>query len=73
MSSVGTKPDGAIGHVRAKGQAEWVALTAAIDSVIVQPNIVFGDEDQFTDFVDRTTLPYVTALPNGGQTLFHLL
>lgn len=73
MSSVGTKPDGATGYVRAKGQAEWVVLTADIDSVIVRPNIMFGDEDQFTNFIDRTTLPYVTVLPSGGQTPFQPL
>lgn len=73
MSSVGTKPDGATGYVRAKGQAEWVVLTADIDSVIVRPNIMFGDEDQFTNFIDRTTLPYVAALPSGGQTPFQPL
>lgn len=73
MSSVGTKPDGATGYVRAKGQAEWVVLTADIDSVIIRPNIMFGDEDQFTNFIDRTTLPYVAALPSGGQTPFQPL
>ncbi|UPM45106.1 NAD-dependent epimerase/dehydratase family protein [Halocatena salina] len=73
MSSVGTKPDGATGYVRAKGQAEWVVLTADIDAVIVRPNIMFGENDEFTNFIDRTTLPYVTVLPDGGTTPFQPL
>ncbi len=73
MSSVGTKPDGATGYIRAKGQAEWVVLTADLDAVILRPNIMFGDEDEFTNFINQTTLPYMTALPGGGKTPFQPL
>lgn len=73
MSSVGVNPSGETGYVRAKGWAEWVVLTADIDTIVFRPNIMFGDDDEFVNFVERTTLPYVTALPDGGTTPFQPL
>lgn len=46
MSSVGVNPSGETGYVRAKGWAEWVVLTADIDTMIFRPNIMFGDKDR---------------------------
>ncbi|MFH5801721.1 complex I NDUFA9 subunit family protein [Haladaptatus sp. CMAA 1911] len=73
MSSVGVNPSGETGYVRAKAWAEWVVLTADIDTMIFRPNIMFGDADEFVNFIQLTTFPYVSALPNGGTTPFQPL
>lgn len=73
MSSVGVNPSGETGYVRAKGWAEWVVLTADIDTIVFRPNIMFGDDDEFVNFIERTTVPYITALPDGGSTPFQPL
>jgi uncharacterized protein YbjT (DUF2867 family) len=73
MSSVGVNPSGETGYVRSKAWAEWVVLTADIDTMIFRPNIMFGDADEFVNFIRRTSLPYVSALPDGGSTPFQPL
>ncbi|WP_227380835.1 NAD-dependent epimerase/dehydratase family protein [Haladaptatus halobius] len=73
MSSVGVDPSGETGYVRGKAWAEWVALTADIDTVIFRPNIMFGDADEFSNLTELGTFPYVTPLPDGGQTPFQPL
>ena len=73
MSSVGVNPSGKTGYIRAKGWAEWVVLTADIDTMIFRPNIMYGDDDEFVNFIELGTLPYVSALPDGGTTPFQPL
>ncbi len=73
MSSVGVNPSGETGYVRAKGWAEWVVLTADIDTMIFRPNIMYGDDDEFVNFIALGTLPYLSALPDGGTTPFQPL
>lgn len=73
MSSVGVNPSGETGYVRGKAWAEWVALTADIDTMVFRPNIMFGDADEFSNLTELGTFPYLTPLPGGGRTPFQPL
>lgn len=73
MSSVGVNPSGETGYVRGKAWAEWVVLTADINTMIFRPNIMFGDADELSNLTELGTFPYLTPLPDGGRTPFQPL
>ncbi len=70
MSGLGADTEAPTAHLRAKGQAEGVVTAADRDWVILRPSVVVGEGDEFIEFIQRVTTPYVTALPGGGRTQF---
>ena len=70
ISGLGADPDGPTAYIRAKGEAEAIVKDSSLEWVIVRPSVVFGDGEEFTPFVAKTTLPIVSALPAGGRTRF---
>lgn len=70
LSGLGAATDAPTEHLRVKGRAERVVRERDVPSVIVRPSVVFGENSEFLSFIDRTTTPYVTALPAGGSTRF---
>lgn len=69
LSALGVDPESDVGFLRSKGRAEEIVRTADLDWVILRPSIIFGEGDEFTDFIAMLTTPYVTALPGGGRTM----
>jgi uncharacterized protein YbjT (DUF2867 family) len=70
MSGLGADPDGPTDFLRAKGQAETVVADSDLEWTIFRPSVVFGDGGEFLEFTKTLTTPYVTALPEGGETRF---
>ncbi|MHB9288077.1 complex I NDUFA9 subunit family protein [Halobacteriales archaeon Cl-PHB] len=70
LSGVFADPDADTAYLRAKGRAEEIVRDADLGWVIVRPTIVFGDGDEFADFVTLLTTPYVTGLPGGGKVQY---
>ena len=70
MSALGADSAGSTAYIRSKGDAEQAVQTSSLDSVIIQPSVVFGDGGEFVSFTKMLTTPYVTGLPGGGKTRF---
>ena len=70
ISGLGADPNGPTAFIRSKGEAEAIVRDSSLEWVIVRPSVVFGDGEEFTPFVAKTTTPYVTPLPAGGRTRF---
>jgi NADH dehydrogenase len=70
LSGIHADPDANTAYLRAKGQAEALVRDSSLDWVIVRPTIIFGDGDEFADFVTLLTTPVVTGLPGGGRVLY---
>jgi uncharacterized protein YbjT (DUF2867 family) len=70
LSGVHADPDADTAYLRAKGRAEELVRESALDWVILRPTIVFGDGDEFADFVTLLTTPVVTGLPGGGRVRY---
>jgi len=68
LSGIHADPAAETDYLRAKGRAEEVVRASDLDWTIVRPGIVFGDGDEFRDFLKLITTPRVTALPGGGET-----
>ena len=70
MSGIYADPDADTAYLRAKGAAEKLVSDSSLDWVIVRPTIIFGDGDEFADFVTLLTTPVVTGLPGGGRVQY---
>jgi len=70
ISGIHADPDAETAYLRAKGQAEELVRDSGLDWVILRPTIVFGDGDEFADFVTMLTTPVVTGLPGGGRVRY---
>ena len=70
MSGLGADPDGPTAYIRSKGQAEALVRASDLEWVIVQPSVIFGDDDEFTGAVRQLAPPYLAPLPGGGSTRF---
>ncbi len=70
MSGLGADPDAPTDYLRAKGKAEDVVRDSHLAWTIFRPSVVFGDGAEFLEFTKQVTTPYVTGLPNGGETRF---
>ena len=70
ISGIHADPAAETTYLRAKGQAEELVRDSALDWVIIRPTIVFGDGDEFADFVTMLTTPVVTGLPGGGRVSY---
>ena len=70
LSGIHADPDADTAYLRAKGRAEAVVRDSALDWTIVRPTIIFGDGDEFADFVTLLTTPVVTGLPGGGTVRY---
>ncbi len=73
MSGIHADPNADTAYLRAKGEAEAIVRDASLDWVILRPTIVFGDGDEFADFVTLLTTPVVTGLPGGGSVRYQPL
>lgn len=70
LSGIFADPDGNTAYLRAKGAAEELVRDSALDWVIFRPTVIFGDGDEFSDFVTLLTTPVVTGLPGGGKVRY---
>lgn len=70
ISGIHADPDAETAYLRAKGRAEELVRESGLDWVILRPTIVFGDGDEFADFVTMLTTPVVTGLPGGGSVRY---
>ncbi|MFB6311229.1 MAG: complex I NDUFA9 subunit family protein [Salinirussus sp.] len=70
LSGVMADPNADTAYLRAKGRAEDHVRESNLDWVILRPTIVFGDGDEFEDFVTMLTTPVVTGLPGGGRVKY---
>ncbi|ELZ13918.1 NAD-dependent epimerase/dehydratase [Halovivax asiaticus JCM 14624] len=70
LSGLGSGPDAPTEHLRVKHRAEVAVEAAPLETVIVRPSVVFGENSEFLSFVDATTTAYVTPLPAGGRMRF---
>ncbi len=70
LSGFAADPDAETAFLRAKGKAEEIVRGSDLEWVIVRPTIVFGDGDEFADFVTMVTTPFVTGLPGGGRVKY---
>ena len=75
MSGLGVDPNGPTHYLRAKGRADEAVRASDVDSVIVQPSIVFGEGAEILTFpkkLKRMVAPFVPVypLPGGGKTPF---
>jgi NADH dehydrogenase len=67
LSGIHADPTADTAYLRAKGRAEDLVRESSLDWTIVRPTIVFGDGDEFGDFVGLVTTPIVSGLPGGGK------
>ncbi len=67
LSGIHADPDADTAYLRAKGKAEELVRASELDWTIVRPTVVFGDGDEFGDFVGLVTTPVITGLPGGGR------
>lgn len=70
MSALSAHPHAETAYLRTKGRAEEVIRESALEWTIVRPSVVFGDGAEFVEFTKTLTTPYVTGLPDGGETPF---
>ncbi len=70
MSGLGAGPDAPTAYLRAKGRAEAHVRESDLSDTIFRPSVVFGDGAEFLSFTKLLAPPYVTPLPNGGETPF---
>lgn len=70
LSGVFADIDADTAYLRAKGKADAIVRDSSLDWVIVRPTVVFGDGDEFADFVRLVTTPVVTGLPGGGKVRY---
>jgi NADH dehydrogenase len=70
VSGIHADPAAQTAYLRAKGRAEAAVRESDRDWVIVRPTIIFGDGDEFADFVTLLTTPVVTGLPGGGTVRY---
>ena len=70
MSGIHADPEAETAYLRSKGEAEALVRESDLEWVIVRPTIVFGDGDEFADFVTLLTTPVVTGLPGGGKVRY---
>jgi NADH dehydrogenase len=74
MSALSADPEGPTHYLRAKGRADEAVRDSDLDSVILQPSVVFGEGGEFVWFTKRLKklfapgLP-VYPLPGGGKTI----
>ncbi|WP_436347253.1 complex I NDUFA9 subunit family protein [Natronorubrum sp. FCH18a] len=70
MSGLGADPDAPTEFLQAKGKAEDVVRDSHLAWTIFRPSVVFGDGAEFLEFTKRVSTPFVTGLPEGGDTRF---
>jgi len=70
MSALDADAEGPTAYLRAKGRAEEVVRSSALEYTVFRPSVVFGDGGEFVGFTRKLTTPYVTGLPGGGKSKF---
>jgi len=70
LSGIHADPEADTAYLRAKGRAEEIVRDSSLDWTIVRPTIIFGEGDEFGDFVSLLTTPVVTGLPGGGRVRY---
>lgn len=70
ISALGASPDGPTAYIRAKGRADGIIRTADLDWTIVQPSVIFGEGDEFVQFIKQVTTPVITGLPGADTAKF---
>jgi uncharacterized protein YbjT (DUF2867 family) len=74
MSALSADPEAPTQYLRAKGRADEAVRESDLDTVILQPSVVFGEGGEFVWFTKRLKklfapgLP-VYPLPGGGKTI----
>lgn len=69
VSAIGADAESASAYARSKAAGEAAVREAAPSSIIVQPSVVFGPEDDFTNrFASLARLMPVLPLVGGGET-----
>jgi NADH dehydrogenase len=71
ISAIGADQPSTIGYLRSKAEGEEGILSAAPETVVFRPSIVFGPEDRFFNrFAAMARLSPVLPLIGGGATKF---
>lgn len=70
VSGIFPHPEPRTDYGRAKARAEALVRDSGLEWTIVRPGIVFGDGDQFGEFLRFVRTPLFAPLPGGGDAVF---